>query len=62
MEKLNSTKFYQLMGKFCVQFEMICAEMEDCAATVLEENGLKNRALQKIILANLTADPLQRML
>jgi hypothetical protein len=59
---LTSDGFYRLIGEFCVQFEEICFLMEECACNVLNKNGLKNDRIQKVLLAGLTAEPLQRML
>ncbi|GAB7541408.1 hypothetical protein CS8_010710 [Cupriavidus sp. 8B] len=36
--------------------------MEECAMGILEKEGLQNRSMRKIVLAGLTAEPLQRML
>ncbi|WP_414442479.1 hypothetical protein [Burkholderia sp. 22PA0106] len=58
----RSERFFQLIGMFCVHFEQICYEMEECAAHILKINGLANDKFGKIVLSNLTADPLQRML
>ena len=59
---LTSDRFYRLIGEFYVEFEEICYLMEEWACDVLKKHGLKNDKIQKVLLAGLTAEPLQRML
>jgi hypothetical protein len=59
---MDSSKFYQLVGEFCVQFEEVCYQMEECAMHILDIQGLKNRSIAKVLISNLTAEPLQKML
>lgn len=59
---LNSATFYELFGKFCVEFEIVCGEMEYCADDLLALSGLNNMSMRKVVLSNLTAYPLQNML
>lgn len=59
---MDSATFYELFGKFCVEFEIVCGEMEYCADDLLALNGLDNMSMRKVVLSNLTAHPLQNML
>ena len=59
---MKRSEFFGLLGEFCVEFEEICYLMEECASDLLEINGLKNIFLRQVVLSNLTAEPLQRML
>ena len=52
---------YESYGRFAIQFERVCSALEICIQTVLEKEGLKNQGIQEIILAGMTANPLQSL-
>lgn len=60
--KLKREEFFQFVGQFAVEFELVCREMEECAMDLLEREGLRNRSIRKILLANQTAEPLRNLL
>lgn len=53
---------FNAIGRFAVAFEMVCDEMRACITSALETNGLKNRELTEVVVADLTAEPLRRLL
>ncbi|MDH2917607.1 MAG: hypothetical protein PXX73_00225 [Sideroxydans sp.] len=59
---MDTSKFYQHVGEFCVQFEEVCYLMEEYAMHILQKEGLQNRSIAKVLLSNLTAAPLHSML
>ena len=60
--KLKREEFFQFVGQFSVEFEQVCCKMEECAMDILEREGLRNRSIRKILLANQTAEPLRSLL
>lgn len=65
---MTRNEFYQFVGKFAVEFEGVCSEMEDAIEDVFNRAGLECKNIQErigltnIILDNKTAEPLQKML
>ena len=53
---------YNAIGRFAVAFEKVTDEIRFCIVDALESNGLSNREMGEVMLADLTADPLRRLL
>ena len=53
---------YNAIGRFAVDFEKVTDEMRSCIMDSLESNGLGNREMGEVIVADLSADPLRRLL
>ena len=58
----SDSEVYENIGRFCVDFELVCRSMETCIRTILHKEGLKKEAIQEIILAGMTAYPLLTLL
>jgi len=63
-EKANHhyDKLYAAIGKFCVEFEQLCFEIQNTIMTNLDKEGLQNEGVLRILLAGDTADPLRTKL
>ncbi|MBD2501725.1 hypothetical protein [Anabaena azotica] len=63
-KKLNeqTNELYSAIGEFIVEFEQVCHAISLNIKFILHNDGLKNQRIPDIILAGLTADPLQSML
>lgn len=55
-------ELYAAIGKFCVEFEQLCFEIQNTIMTILDREGLQNEGLLKILLAGDTAEPLRQKL
>lgn len=58
----NYDKLYAAIGKFCVEFEQLCFEIQNTIMTILDREGLQNKSVLRILLAGDTADPLRMKL
>jgi hypothetical protein len=58
----SDSEVYECIGHFSVDFEHVCRSMETCIRNILYQEGLKNEAVQEILLAGMTADPLLTLL
>lgn len=59
---LQTHELYASIGKFIVEFEHICFEMQKAILWMLRDQGLKNQQVVDILLAGYTADPLRTLL
>jgi hypothetical protein len=50
---------YVSFGKFVIEFERLCFGMASCVMRLLESQGLQNIAVSKLLVADLTANPLR---
>ena len=55
-------ELYAAIGKFCVEFEQLCFEIQNTIMTILDKEGLQNEAVLKILLSGDTAEPLRQKL
>ncbi len=58
---MDSKRFYELIGMFCVHFEHACLLMEDCAREIETKGGSSESDIAKK-LAGFTPDKLQKFL
>lgn len=58
MSWVSDNEVYENIGRFAVNFEHVCRSMETCIRNILDRQGLENAAVQEILLAGMTADPL----
>ncbi|CAE1135335.1 hypothetical protein [Xanthomonas euroxanthea] len=58
---MEPTKFYELIGMFCIKFEHVCLNLEDLFESVLKAEGKDADAIS-MELDSLTARPLEKML
>lgn len=58
---MEPTKFYELIGMFCVKFEHVCLNLEDLFESVLKAEGKDADAIS-MELDSLTAQALEKML
>jgi len=64
LEKLHASQtgvLYAAIGKFAVEFEMVCGSMRAVIMTILAKEGLANDAVKEILLADQTSEPLQSL-
>lgn len=59
--RMDSRRFYELIGMFCVQFEQACLLMEDCVREIETKGGSSESHIAKK-LAGFTPDKLQNFL
>ena len=57
-----SHDLYAAIGKFSVEFEQLCFEIQNTIITILSREGLRNDNVMKILLAGDTAEPLRQKL
>jgi len=59
-EKLRKQRdaWYAALGRFVVEFEHVCNQMNTCIIFVLSGNSLRSQNLVQAVLAEFTADPL----
>lgn len=62
MQWNSETEIYEFIGHFCVEFELICRNMEDCIRYILLSKGLAYESVQTILLSDYTAEPLRSLL
>jgi hypothetical protein len=55
-------ELYAAIGKFCVEFEQLCFEIQNTIMTILDKEGLQNDGVLKILLAGDTAELLRQKL
>jgi hypothetical protein len=60
-ETENYIDIYTHIGRFVVQFEQICHQMEIGISSILLKEGLKNTKIHEILLAGFTAEPLSAL-
>ena len=61
MDERQKTELYAAIGKFAVEFEMLCSGMRSVIMTILAKEGLSNDSVMEILLADQTAGPLQSL-
>lgn len=59
---MTESLIYKSIGIFCVEFELMCQEMESCIEDILDHSGLKNKSIINVILADKTAEPLRGLM
>jgi len=60
--KNQTNELYASIGKFLVNFELVCFNIQTAIIFILYDSGLKNQQLTKIMLAGHTAEPLKSIL
>jgi hypothetical protein len=60
--KRETAELYQAYGKFAIEFEQMCNSMRICLIFAMHAHGLTEQRLIRIMLADLTADPLIKRL
>jgi hypothetical protein len=58
----QTNELHSAIGEFIVEFEQVCHAISVCIIFILHKNGLQNQKIAHILLAGLTAEPLQSML
>ena len=53
--------FFERIGEFCVTFEQICSNLEELGLDLLKDAGIRDEETARIVIANLTAEPLNRL-
>jgi len=54
----SEKEMYEMLGRYGAGFEDFCSAMISCIRNLLDTQGLKNEAVQEILLAGMTAEPL----
>src|SRR5215471_6090259 len=57
----QTAELYAAIGKFAVEFEMVCSSMRAIIMTTLWKEGLHNDNAMEILLADHTAEPLRSL-
>ena len=60
--KNQTNELYASIGKFLVNFELVCFNIRTAIIFILYDSGLKNQQLANIMLAGHTAEPLKSIL
>ncbi len=60
--KNQTNELYASIGKFLVNFELVCFNIRTAIIFILYDSGLKNQQLTNIMLAVHTAEPLKSIL
>lgn len=60
--KNQTNELHASIGKFLVNFELVCFNMRTAIISILYDSGLKNQQLANIMLARHTAEPLRSIL
>lgn len=60
--KNQTNELHASIGKFLVNFELVCFNMRTAIIFILYDSGLKNQQLANIMLAGHTAEPLRSIL
>ena len=58
----QTSELYANIGKSIVEFEHLCRAMQSAITFILQRQGLQNQHVTNILLAGLTASPLQSLL
>ena len=58
----QTNELYASIGKFLVNFELVCFNIRTAIIFILYDSGLKNQQLANIMLAGHTAEPLKSIL
>ena len=58
----QTNELYTSIGKFLVNFELVCFNIRTAIIFILYDSGLKNQQLANIMLAGHTAEPLKSIL
>ena len=62
IRKNQIDSLYREIGRFVVEFEMMCHAMQQCIVFIMLCHGLKNQQISHAVLAGQTAEPLSALL